>query len=584
MLTRLSRLARVTGVGGRARVSGLTVFRGVRPVRRSRLTPELLAGLTLAALGVPEVLGYARIAGMPVVTGLYTMLLPAVVFAVFGASRHLVVGADSATAAILAAGLTSLAVPGSPRYLDLAALAALITGVLLLLARLVRLGFLANFLSRTVLIGFLTGVGFQVAIGQLGDMFGLPASGRGTIDAVRGVARHLETVSRASLVASLVVIAAMLGMRRLAPRLPGALLAVVGSIVVTRIARLPEHGVAVLGAVPGGLPHLGLPALHSADVIALLGTSASMAVVVLAQSSATARAYSSKYDETPDENTDLVGLGLANLAAAATGTFVVNGSPTKTQMVDSAGGRTQLSQLTTSAVVLAVLLVLTRPLADLPRAVLAAVVFLIGLELVDVAGMRRLYRVRRDEFIVAALTALAVVVLGVEQGIVLAFAASIVDHLRHSYAPSNRLLAPAGAGRWRSLPVVPGGRSIDGLVVYRFGSSLYYANARQLLSDVSMVTGSGPPPTWFCLDGVVVEDVDYTAGAMLVALHARLRRAGVRMVLCEIHDAVRTQLDAYGLSALVGADAYFPTPADVQAAWEGRPSAPGQRGPSAGAG
>ena len=263
----------------------------------------------------------------------------------------------------------------------------------------------------------------------------------------------------------------------------------IGAIIVSRAADLAGHGVAVLGPVPRGLPHLGLPALGWHDATALLGTAVSMFVVILAQSAATSRAYAAKYEETFSEDTDLVGLGAANVAAAFSGTFVVNGSPTKTQMADSAGGRSQLTQLTTSAVVLIVLLLLTGPLAYLPIAALAAVVFLIAVELVDVTGMRRILACPRHEFAIALLTAAAVVVLGVQDGIVLAVVASIIDHLRHSYRPLNSVLVKSPAGHWQPVPVLPGARTEEGLVVYRFGTSLYYANASRLIDDVTALAG-----------------------------------------------------------------------------------------------
>ena len=268
--------------------------------------------------------------------------------------------------------------------------------------------------------------------------------------------------------------------RRINRRIPGLLIAVIIAIGVSWAADLAGHGVAVVGPVPRGLPSLGLPALGWHDAAALLGAAASMFVVILAQSAATSRAYAVKYEEPFSEDTDLVGLGAANAAAAFSGTFVVNGSPTKTQMVDSAGGRSQLSQLTAAAVVLIVLVLLTGPLAYLPDAALAAVVFLIAVELIDVSGMRRILAARKHEFAVALLTTAAVVVLGVEYGIVLAIIASIVDHLRHSYSPLNSVLVKSPDGHWQPVPVAPGARTEEGLVVYRFGTSLYYANASRL--------------------------------------------------------------------------------------------------------
>jgi high affinity sulfate transporter 1 len=525
---------------------------------------DVLAGMTLAALGIPEVLGYAKIAGMPVVTGLYTMLLPMAVFAVLGSSRHLVVGADSATAVILAAALTGLAVAGSERYVRLAGLAALLAGGMLLLARLARLGFLANFLSRTVLVGFLTGVGVQVAASQLPDMLGVTATGKNTLTTLLGTVRALPHLDRADVAMSIGVVLFVLAARRITRRIPGPLIAVIIAIGVSKAADLASHGVAVVGFVPRGLPSLGLPALGLHDAAALLGAAASMFVVILAQSAATSRAYAGKYEEVSfSQDTDLVGLGAANVAAAFSGTFVVNGSPTKTQMADSAGGRSQLAQLTTAVVVLSVLLLLTAPLAYLPDAALAAVVFLIAIELIDVKGMRRILACRRHEFAVALLTTAAVVALGVEEGIVLAVVASVIDHLRHSYHPLNSVLVKSPAGHWQPAPVLPGARTEEGLVVYRFGTSLYYANASRLIDDVTALAAQGSPLRWMVLDCAAIGDVDYTAAAVLTRVIEHLRKRHIRLAVSTVHSPVREQLDRYSISAALGPGAYYDTPGEA---------------------
>jgi sulfate permease, SulP family len=538
-------------------------MQGVLPIDRSQVPADVLAGMTLAALGIPEVLGYAKIAGMPVVTGLYTMLLPMAVFAVLGSSRHLVVGADSATAVILAAALTGLAVAGSERYVRLAGLAALLAGGMLLLARLARLGFLANFLSRTVLVGFLTGVGIQVAAGQLPDMLGVTAAGQNTLTKLLDIMRALPQAHGADLAVSAGVIVIVLAARRITRKIPGPLIAVITAITVSQAVDLAGRGVAVVGPVPRGLPHLGLPALGLHDAAVLIGAAASMFVVILAQSAATSRAYAGKYEEPFSEDTDLVGLGAANVAAAFSGTFVVNGSPTKTQMVDSAGGRSQLAQLTTAMLVLIVLLLLTGPLADLPVAALAAVVFLIAAGLIDVAGMRRILACRRLEFAIALLTAAAVVVLGVEEGIVLAVVASVIDHLRHSYHPLNSVLVKSPAGHWQPAPVLPGARTEEGLVVYRFGTSLYYANASRLLDDVAALAAQGSPLRWLVLDGAAIGDVDYTAAAVLTRVIEHLRKRHIRLAVSTVHGPVREQLDRYGIGAALGPGAYYDTPGEV---------------------
>jgi SulP family sulfate permease len=546
------------------------MLRGLLPTPRARWLPEAVAGATLAALAVPEVLGYARIAGMPVVTGLYTMLAPMVVFALLCSSRHLVVAADSATAALLAAGLSGLAMVGSPRYTALAGTVALVVAVLLVAARVIRLGFLANFLSRTVLIGFLTGVGVQVALGQLGDLLGVDAGNGSLPEKLVRVAgelprAHVPTV----LVAALVIAAVLLG-RALDRRIPVALLAVVAAIAANAVIGLSRYGVAVLGPVPAGLPRVSMPALAPADLAAVLPVAASMFVVILAQSAATSRAYAAQFDEQVDTDDDLVALGGANLAAAVTGTFVVNGSPTKTQVVVGAGGRSQLAQLVSVVIVLVVCLVATGFLGGLPLAALAAVVFLIGVDLVDVAGMRRILAVRRSEFVVAVLTALAVVLLGVQDGIVVAVVASIIDHLRHSYAPRSSVLAKSAEGHWHSMPVTPGARTVDGLLVYRFGSGLYFANVARLVADLLTLSGSGSPVRWLCMDAAAIGDIDYTAATVLMQVVRREQKAGARVVLSNVIKPVRNELNRYGIADLIGPDGFYDTSGEVLAEYEAR--------------
>jgi sulfate permease, SulP family len=539
------------------------VLQGILPIEGSRVPAEVLAGLTLAAVGIPEVLGYAKIAGMPLVTGLYTMLLPMAVYAVLGSSRHLVVAADSATAVILAAALTGLAATGSEQYVRLAGLAALLTGGMLFVARLARLSFLANFLSRTVLVGFLTGVGIQVAAGELPDMLRVTAAGGQTLPKLANTVGALPHAHWADVVVSIAVIVIVGVARRISRRVPGLLIAVIIAIIVSWAAHLSGRGVAVIGPVPRGLPSLRLPALGRHDVTALLGAAVSMFVVILAQSAATSRAYAGKYEESFSEATDLVGLGAANAAAAFSGTFVVNGSPTKAQIVDSAGGRSQLSQLSASAVVLIVLALLTGPLAYLPDAALAAVVFVIAIELIDVKGMRHILALRKDEFAVALLTTVAVVVLGVEYGIVLAIIASIVDHLRHSYSPLNSVLVKSPEGYWRPVLAEPGARTEPGLVIYRFGTSLYYANASRLLEDVEALVAHGGPLRWLVIDCVAIGDVDYTASAVLVKVVEHVHQHHVRLGLSSVLGPVRQQLDRYGISKALGQDAYFDTPGEA---------------------
>jgi len=556
----------------------LPVLQGIVPYDRKRLSLDIAAGVTLAALGIPEVMGYTSIAGMPVITGLYTIVLPIAVFALLGSSRHLVVGADSASAAIMAAGLAGLAPIASPQYVALAGWTAIITGVILIIARIVKLGFIADFLSRSVLIGFLTGVGIQVALGQVGGMLGIPTptytkwvnGSSGTVEKFLKTLGNIGDANAATIWVSVGVIVVILGSKAINPRIPGALIAVIGSIVVSEALDLgPDHGVATLGKVPSGLPTFGVPSygLTWSQFTVIAPTAFAIFIVILAQSAATSRAYAAKYEEQFDENVDLDGLALANVAAGFTGTFVVNGSPTKTQMVDGAGGRSQVPMLTCAAIVILVLLFFTKPLQYMPSAVLASVVFLIGIELVDVAGMRKLFRARRDEFAVAAFTALVVVTVGVEQAIVLAIVLSILDHLRRGYHPNDSVMVVTGGQQVKSAPVAAGTTTVPGIVVYRFAADLYYANANRFNEEILELVGEGAPDVRaLVLDAGSIFDIDYSGGETVKQAFNELHDRGVRLVISDISPSARVELDRYGVTELIGEDAYFETSGDALAA------------------
>ena len=547
------------------------ILQGILPVDRSMVPADILAGLTLAALAIPEVMGYTKISGTPVITGLYTILLPMALFAVFGSSRRLVVGADSATAAILASGLSGLAVSGSPEYLALCGLLACMASVMLIIARLIRLGFLADFLSRTVLIGFLTGVGVQVASGEIGGMLGLPRGGQGALGRLIHDFQHLQQSNFSTMLTAAAALIIILGSRKISGKLPGPLIAVIGAIAVSWAINLEAYGVAILGPVPGGIPAVGLPHvdLSVSLLMKLLPTAFSIFVVILAQSAATSRAYATRHDERFSENVDLVGLGLANVGAGLTGSFVVNGSPTKTQMVDSAGGHSQLAQITTSVVVLLVLLFLTGPLEFLPGSVLSAVVFLIALDLIDVSGMRQIFRERPVEFGVALITAATVVIAGVEQGILFAMFLSLVSHTRHGYQPKNAVIVTAQPEGWKTEPVATRGQLLPGLLAYRFNHSMYYANAEQMFEEVSrLVKEAKPPLVWFCIGAGAVDDIDYTAAVTLRSLYAVLREQGIRLIFFEVSDEVYAQLERSGITGLVGKDAFYATAAAVFSAYK----------------
>ena len=534
------------------------LLQGILPWNNSTLGSDVTAGIVLAALGIPEVMGYTKISGTPIATGLYTLLLPAIAFAIFGFSRHLVVAADSATAAIIAAGLSSLAQPGSSHYLALAESVAILTAGLLLLARLFGLGFLADFLSRTVLIGFLTGVGIQVAIGQLGELLGLTTGGKGVIQQTIYLCQHLSQTHLLTLGISVTVLGIILLFEEFIPKFPGALLAVIGAIVASWWFNFAKLGVTVVGTVPSGLPTLGLPPVTLTDLPEIMGIALSCCIVIIAQSAATSRAYAFRYKERFDENTDLVGLAAANLMAGLSGTFVVNGSPTKTAIVDVAGGRSQVSQLTTVGIVLVVILFLTAPISYLPNAALAAIVFSIGLKLIDIKGMRDIWKTHREEFYLAAIAAATVILIGVKEGIITAVFLSLILHVYHSYRPHSAVLIPHSHRFWQPVPPTPGTVSAPGLIIYRFSRDLFYANTTYFSEQVkSLVYGAQFPVQWFILEARAITQIDYSASKTIRDVVRELSTRNVRVIVTGLAPEVRAQFDRDGLTTLIGTDRFF---------------------------
>jgi len=538
----------------------LSFLGGLRPLNRTGAMRDFLAGVNLASINIPQVLGYARIAGVPVVTGLYTVLLPIVAFAFFGSSRHLVVAADSATAAILSGSISRMAVPASEQYIALVGMVALLTAGFLLAARIFKLGFLADFLSRTVLIGFLAGVGFQVAIAMLGDMSGIAFTSRYSLvhvwELIQGLAQpNLPTLALSALVAGSILLG-----NRFLPRLPLSLAAVVGTIAASAAFRFVDHGVALVGPIPGGLPSIRLPDVSWGEVLTLLPISASCFVMIIAQSAATSRAFAVQYHENVDEDADILGLSAANAAAAVSGAFVVNGSPTQTATADHVGARSQLSQLVLAGVVVLVLLYLTGPLQYLPRCVLASIVFTIAVGMIDAARLRDIHRESPGEFYLALVTAATVVAIGVEQGILLAIALSLFRHVRHSYRPHTTMLAPDADGRWTAVTAKPGRVTEPGLIIYRFGADLFYANQNRFSVEVRALVKQAPMPIrWFVVDAGAITDVDYSAAKSILDLLADLAQDEVGIIFGRVNVYLRADMDRHGITAAIGSTRIFAT-------------------------
>jgi MFS superfamily sulfate permease-like transporter len=538
----------------------IPVLQGLLPLRPRTALKDALAGVTLASMNIPQVLGYTRIAGTPVVTGLYTVLLPLIGFALFGSSRHLVVAADSATAAIFSSTLSRMAPIASPKYMALVGMLTLLTAGLLVFARIFKLGFLADFLARTTLVGFLTGVGVQVGVAMLGGMLGVDVQSHRTLGQLWEVGEGLSTLSPLTLGLSVFVVAVILLGKWFVPRFPVPLVVVVGMIVASAWFDLAGQGVAVIGPVPGGLPGLRWPDVTWRETLDLLPVAGSCFVMIIAQSAATSRVYGIKHHEHVDENADILGIAAANAGAALTGAFVVNGSPTQTAMADDAGAQSQFAQLVFAGIVAIVLIALTGYLQYLPRCVLAGVVFTIAVGMIDVKGLKDILSESRGEFWLALSTAAAVPGIGVEQGILLAIGLSLIRHVRHSYRPHTMLLVPDPQGGWLVQPAAPGEQSEPGLILYRFGADLFYANADRFADETrALIEGAPNPVKWFVVDASAITDLDFSAARTLRDLFSELKAKNVSVVFGRVEPSLRSDMERHGIAAIVGEGRIYAT-------------------------
>ena len=556
----------------------------LRGYQRSWLATDIVAGVTLSAIAIPEVMGYTSISETPIVTGLYTVIFPTMLFVLLGSSRLLVVGADSATAALLAAGLGGAAIagvtPGSPEWLAYTSVIAIICGLLLIIARVFRLGFLGDFLSASVLIGFLTGVGVQVFSGQIPEILGVP-KGTGTwLQQQWTMITSIPDLDWLTFAFGLGTILIIFGFKGFLPKVPGAIVAVVLSIIISSAINASADGVAVVGAVQGGFPPIGLPeGVTLTDLqdnaATLIGIAFSCFVLIIAQSAATSRSFAMKHGQKVDINRDIVGLSGANIAAGLSGTFVVNGSPTKTQILDEQKGRTQLANLTMSIIVLVFTMFLTGLLADMPKAVLAGIVFVIGVDLVDIAGMKGILKINKGEFVIALITAIVVCAVGVEQGIILAIVVSILNIIRRQYSPRDYVVRITDKREPTYVAVAPGVVSEPGLIMFRYDAELFYANANRFVDDVQELIDSAPEPVeWLVLDASSLDSIDYSAGKALEGLAAYLDSKKVTLVLARVDTGLLDEMRQFGIAQKVGEDHIFGNLVDAYTAFTQREKAP----------
>jgi high affinity sulfate transporter 1 len=573
-----------------AKVSWPRPFAGLRGVTLADVPREVSAGITLAALIIPLNIGYAQVAGLAPVAGLYAAMVPLAVFTLFTSSRHLVTSPDASMAGLVGAALVAFAAPGDPLRLQYALALAVICGLLFFVFWFFRLAFLANFLSRAVMAGFITGLGIHVFTNQVRKILAAPyaADSGGALAAAQRIkeamASSVETegyflelvalfdsIPRANLWSVAIGVGAFLIVRLLkrhAPRIPGALVALVLLTGVVAVFDLAAKGVGVLGAIPSGPPALTLPAIPAADYLRLLPSALAIVAILLCEGLLVVRSYSSKYGYKVDGDQMLFAYGAANLAAGFTGSLVTGNSPSRSAAMDASGARSQLPSLVAAGTIAVVMLFFTDMLAYLPNAALAGIVANAVLSLIEVHELRVLWRVRRSDFWIAAVCLLSVLVLGPLRAVLIAFLLSTIDVIRRASSPDTSVLLEAPDGSHFAPAGVGNGAATSGLVIYRFAAPLYFANATLFLDEIEqLVTGAPTPVRWFVLDAEAMIDVDSTGAEALRQAITLLTERDITFAVSRADQPFRSWMDKYELMELMDESRFYPTNRHAAAAF-----------------
>lgn len=535
---------------------GLRVVVGYR---REWLASDLVAGVSVAAAALPIGIAYARVAGFPPAVGIYSCILPAVAYALFGSSRQLIVNPDAAACAIVAATLAPMAAAGdAARYLDLSIALTLLTGLLCVAGGIAGFGVIANFLSRPILTGYLNGIALSIIAGQLGTLLGFKVAAKGFARTLAEVARRLGETHLPTLAAGLALLLLLLALKRLAPRAPAPLAAAVLAIGAVYAFGLDRLGVAVVGPVPAGFPTPRIPTVQAGDLWPLLLGACGIVLVSFCSMMTTARGFAAKNDYTIDANRDMIALGVADLSSGLSRGFAVSGAASRTAVADAAGGKTQVTALAAAATMAAVLLFLTAPLANLPTAALAAILISAVMGLFDFASMREYYRVSRPEFRHSLVAMIGVMSVGVLPGILVAVALALLRLLRLASRPHDAVLGLL-AEKDGVYTVGEGGREIPGLIVYRFDSSLLFFNADYFKDRVlALCNAAGTPPEWLLFDAESAPVLDVTGAAVLESLRAELTGRGVVLAVTRAKGLFRGMLERTGLAERIGPAYFFP--------------------------
>ena len=544
---------------------GLAQLRGYR---RSWLRGDLVAGLTVAAYLVPQVMAYGTLAGLPPVAGLWAILAPLGLYTLLGSSRQLSLGPESTTALMTASVVAPLAAGDPARYAGLAAALAVVVGLLCLLAFAARLGFVADLLSRPILVGYLAGVALIMIVSQLGKLTGVPVGGDSFVEHLASFVRHVPQLHPATLLYATAVLAFLLVGQWRFPAAPVPLLAVLLATATVVAFDLPRHGISVVGAIPRGLPAPALPGLG--ELPHLLLPAVGVLVVGYTDTVLTARSFAARSGGQIDNNQELLALATANLGAGVLHGFPISSSGSRTALGVAAGSRTQLYSLVALATAMAVLLIGGPVLAKFPTAALGAIVVYAALRLIDLAGFRRLAAFRRNELLLAVAALVGVLVFDILYGVLLAIGLSVAEMLHRVARPHDAIqgLVPDLAGM-HDIDDYPQATTIPGLVVYRYDSPLFFANAQDFRRRaLAAVDGQPGPVAWFVLNVEANVEVDITALEALEEVRAELARRGIVLALARVKRDLIDDLDAFGLTASIGPDRLFPTLPTAVAAYQ----------------
>lgn len=539
------------------------MLRVVRTYERSWLVKDLTAGTVLVALLAPAGMAYAQASGLPPITGLYATVIPLLVYALVGPSRILVMGPDSSLAPLIAAAVIPLSDGDPGQAIVVASLLSVFVGVVGVIAGLARFGFLAELLSAPVRYGYLNGIAVTILVSQLPKALGFSVDSGSLLDTLGRLANGIADgeTNRWALGLAGAALAVIVGLRRLVPRVPGTLVAVIGGTIATVVFGLAEHGVNLVGDLPSGFPSPRLPEVSWQTIGTLGGGAFGIAFVAFADTSVLARVYADKRGERVDANQELVALGLVNVAAGLFQGMPVSGSQSRTPVAEAAGARTQLTGVVAAAVLLGLIVGAPEAFRNLPQPVLAAIVVAAALRIFAIGPLVRLASIRRSEFVLGVAALLAVAILGAIVGVVVAIALSLLNFMRKAWKPHTaELVRVDGLKGYHDVERHPDGRQVDGLLIYRFGAPLFFANARFFVEDVLARIDRSPTPIRVVLvTAEPITDVDATAAEAIAELVRDLALQGAVLRFAELKGHVRERLQAFGLVDLIGSDHFART-------------------------